>query len=223
MDRAIFRAALPEGGRLIGMDVGTKTIGLALCDAGWTIASPAYTVTRGKFSKDKIGLAAFIAVGVILVTRCIDAEEAWAAIDGDVLILIFAMLAVGLALEQAGSVALMVGWITPLMQVAPPWALIFIVYFAALILSELLSNNAVAALMTPIVIALAHQLQVDARPLVIALMIGASACFATPIGYQTNALVYAAGDYRFADFVRIGVPLNIIVGLAVCGALVLLG
>ena len=77
--------------------------------------------------------------------------------------------------------------------------------------------------MTPIVIALAHQLQVDARPLVIALMIGASACFATPIGYQTNALVYAAGDYRFADFVRIGVPLNIIVGLAVCGALVLLG
>ena len=109
------------------------------------------------------------------------------------------------------------------MQVAPPWALIFIVYFAALILSELLSNNAVAALMTPIVIALAHQLQVDARPLVIALMIGASACFATPIGYQTNALVYAAGDYRFADFVRIGVPLNIIVGLAVCGALVLLG
>jgi len=59
-DRAVFRAALPEGGRLIGMDVGTKTIGLALCDAGWSIASPAYTVARGKFSKDKIGLAAFM-------------------------------------------------------------------------------------------------------------------------------------------------------------------
>lgn len=59
-DRAAFRQALPHGGRLIGMDVGTKTIGLALCDAAWTIASPAYTVTRGKFGKDKIGLAAFI-------------------------------------------------------------------------------------------------------------------------------------------------------------------
>lgn len=59
-DRAAFRQALPQGGRLIGMDVGTKTIGLALCDAAWTIASPAYTVTRGKFGKDKIGLAAFI-------------------------------------------------------------------------------------------------------------------------------------------------------------------
>jgi putative Holliday junction resolvase len=59
-DRLIFRTALPQGGRLIGMDVGTKTIGLALCDAEWSIASPAYTVTRGKFTKDKIGLAAFI-------------------------------------------------------------------------------------------------------------------------------------------------------------------
>jgi putative Holliday junction resolvase len=59
-DRAAFRAALPEGGRLIGMDVGTKTIGLALCDAGWSIASPAHTVTRGKFGKDKPALAAFI-------------------------------------------------------------------------------------------------------------------------------------------------------------------
>ncbi len=60
MDRAVFRAALPGGGRLIGMDVGTKTIGLALCDAGWSISSPAHTVTRGKFSKDKVALAAFI-------------------------------------------------------------------------------------------------------------------------------------------------------------------
>ncbi|WP_150290102.1 SLC13 family permease [Sphingobium estronivorans] len=170
-----------------------------------------------------IGLAAFIAVGVILVTRCIDPEEAWAAIDGDVLILIFAMLAVGLALEQAGSVALIVGWIKPLLATAPAWSLVFLIYFFSLLLSELLSNNAVAALLTPLTIALAHQLGTDPRPLVIALMIGASACFATPIGYQTNALVYAAGDYRFSDFVRIGVPLNLIVGLAVCTTLVLLG
>ena len=59
-DRALFREALPQGGRLLGMDVGTKTIGLALCDAGWSIASPAHTVSRGKFSKDKVALAAFM-------------------------------------------------------------------------------------------------------------------------------------------------------------------
>ena len=214
--------ALKDNPHLIGVDI-SRTRAFRPRKAWIAIAAMAGAVLLSAFDVVGIGLAAVIAVGLILITRCIDPEEAWGAIDGDTLILIFAMLAVGLALEQAGSVALMVGWITPMMEVAPAWSLVFIIYFASLLLSELLSNNAVAALLTPITIALAHQLGVDARPLVIALMIGASACFATPIGYQTNALVYAAGDYRFADFVRIGVPINIVVGLAVCSALVLLG
>lgn len=214
--------SLRDNPNLMGVDI-SRTRAFRRRKAWIAVVALAMVIGLAAVNVVSIGIAAFIAVGVILATRCIDAEEAWGAIDGDVLVLIFAMLAVGVALEQAGSVAMMVGWITPLMQVAPHWTLVFIIYFAALILSELLSNNAVAALLTPVTIALAHQLQVDPRPLVIALMIGASACFATPIGYQTNALVYAAGDYRFADFVRIGVPLNIIVGLAVCGALVLLG
>jgi di/tricarboxylate transporter len=214
--------ALKDNPHLIGVDI-SRTRAFRPRKAWIAIAAMAGAVLLSAFDVVGIGLAAVIAVGLILVTRCIDPEEAWGAIDGDTLILIFAMLAVGLALEQAGSVALMVGWITPMMEVAPAWSLVFIVYFASLLLSELLSNNAVAALLTPITIALAQQLGVDARPLVIALMIGASACFATPIGYQTNALVYAAGDYRFADFVRIGVPINIIVGVAVCTTLVLLG
>lgn len=166
-----------------------------------------------------IAVAAIVAVGAILLFRCIDPLEAWSSIDGDVLILIFAMLAVGLGLEQSGSVALILEWMTPMLEQAPPWLLVFLVYGISLLLSELLSNNAVAAILTPIVIGLARDLGVDPRPLVIALMISASACFATPIGYQTNALVYAAGDYRFADFVKIGIPLNIIVGLAACSAI----
>ena len=166
-----------------------------------------------------IGIAAFIGVGIVLLTRCIDASEAWGSIDGDVLILIFAMLAVGAALEQAGSVALMVGALEPLLAGAPQWAVIAIVYFSALLLSELLSNNAVAALMGPLVIGIAQASGVPPQPLLIALMLGASACFATPVGYQTNTLVYAAGDYRFVDFVKIGVPLNIMTGLAGCTAL----
>ncbi len=166
-----------------------------------------------------IGIAAFIGVAIVLLTRCIDASEAWGSIDGDVLILIFAMLAVGAALEQAGSVALMVGALEPVLTGAPPWAVIAIVYFSALLLSELLSNNAVAALMGPLVIGIAEATGVAPQPLLIALMLGASACFATPVGYQTNTLVYAAGDYRFMDFVRIGVPLNILTGVAGCAAL----
>lgn len=214
--------ALRDNPNLIGVDV-SRVRAFRRNRAWIAIAAMAGAVLLSAFDVVGIGLAAVIAVGVILITRCIDPEEAWGAIDGDVLILIFAMLAVGLALERSGSVALMVEWVTPLLRHSPPWALVFIVYFLALILSELLSNNAVAALLTPLTIALAHQLGTDPRPLVIALMIGASACFATPIGYQTNALVYAAGDYRFADFVRIGVPINIVVGIAVCSALVLLG
>ncbi len=214
--------SLRDNPHLMGVDI-SRTRAFRRSKAWIAIAAMAAVIGLSAMNIISIGFAAMIAIGVILLARCIDPEEAWQSVDGDVLILIFAMLAVGLALEQSGSVALMVGWITPLMEVAPGWSLVFIVYFAALILSELLSNNAVAALMTPITIALAQQLGVDPRPLVIALMIGASACFATPIGYQTNALVYAAGDYRFADFVRIGVPLNILVGLAVCGTLVLIG
>ncbi|MGR4890166.1 SLC13 family permease [Sphingopyxis sp. LARHCG72] len=166
-----------------------------------------------------IGIAAFIGVAIVLLTRCIDASEAWGSIDGDVLILIFAMLAVGAALEQSGSVALMVGALDPILTDAPQWGVIAIVYFSALLLSELLSNNAVAALMGPLVIGIAQATGVAPQPLLIALMLGASACFATPVGYQTNTLVYAAGDYRFMDFVRIGVPLNILTGIGGCAAL----
>jgi di/tricarboxylate transporter len=187
------------------------------------IAAMAGAILASAFGIAPIGIAAFVAVGVILLTRCIDAGEAWGTIDGDVLVMIFAMLAVGIGLENAGSVALMVGAIQPWLVSAPPWALIAIVYFSALILSELLSNNAVGALMAPLVISLAQQLGADPRPLLMALMFGASACFATPIGYQTNMMVYAAGDYRFMDFVKIGVPLNIITGVAACLALSLMG
>lgn len=213
--------ALRGNVHLMGVDV-SRTRAFRRNKSWIAVAAMVAVVGLSALDLVSIGVAAMIAVAVILAARCIDGEEAWSAIDGNVLILIFAMLAVGLGLERAGSVALMVGWLTPVLQVAPEWALVFLVYFFALILSELLSNNAVAALLTPIVIALAATLGVDPRPLVIALMIGASACFATPIGYQTNALVYAAGEYRFVDFVKIGVPLNIGVGLAACTAIMLL-
>jgi di/tricarboxylate transporter len=78
------------------------------------------------------------------------------------------------------------------------------------------TNNAVAVVMTPIAIALASTLGVDPRPLVVAVMIGASASFATPIGYQTNTLVYGPGGYRFTDFMRVGIGMNVIFGIATC-------
>jgi di/tricarboxylate transporter len=153
---------------------------------------------------------AMLGVAVVLLTRCIDADEAFSMVDGRLMALIFAMLAVGAGLDHSGAVELIVGALAPWMQGLPPVALVFVVYGLASLLTEIVSNNAVAVILTPIVIGLAQQLGVDPRAFVVAVMFGASASFATPIGYQTNTLVYGPGGYRFADFIRIGLPLNLV-------------
>lgn len=165
---------------------------------------------------------AILGVAVVLLTRCIDAEEAWQSIDGSVLVLIFAMLAVGIGLQNAGTVDLIVGWVTPLLAAASPFLVLLIVYALTSLLTELVTNNAVAVIMAPLVLRLAEQLAVEPRPLLLVVMFAASASFATPVGYQTNTLVYAAGDYRFADFLRIGLPMNLVVGLTTCSAIALM-
>jgi di/tricarboxylate transporter len=160
---------------------------------------------------------AMIGVGVVLATRCIDADEAFSFVDGRLMALIFAMLAVGAGLEHSGAVKMIVDLVAPLMEGLPPFMLIFVVYALTSILTEIVSNNAVAVILTPIVIGLAVQIGVDPRPFVVAVMFGASASFATPIGYQTNTLVYGPGGYKFTDFLRIGLPLNIVMMVAISG------
>jgi di/tricarboxylate transporter len=162
------------------------------------------------FDVAPIVILSLIGVAIVLVTRCIDADEAFGFIEGRLLALIFAMLAVGLGLDHSGAVKLMVGAVSPFMLDLPPYMLVFAVYGLSSVLTELVSNNAVAVILTPIAIGLASSLGVDPRPLVVAVMFGASASFATPIGYQTNTLVYGPGGYKFTDFLRIGVPLNLL-------------
>jgi di/tricarboxylate transporter len=164
-----------------------------------------------------IVILALIGVAIVLVTRCIDADEAFAFIEGRLLALIFAMLAVGMGLDHSGAVALIVDAISPYLMGLPPFVLVFAVYSLASILTEMVSNNAVAVILTPIAIGLALSMGVDPRPLIVAVMFGASASFSTPIGYQTNTLVYGPGGYRFTDFLRIGVPLNILMMVVMSG------
>src|SRR5690606_37725552 len=118
-----------------------------------------------------------------------------------------------------GAVELIVGGITPYLADMPPMVTLVAIYFVTSLLTEIVTNNAVAVILTPIAIGLATQMGVDPRPFVVAVMFGASASFATPIGYQTNTLVYGAGDYRFYDFLKIGVPMNIMVGIASLAAI----
>lgn len=154
-----------------------------------------------------------VAVAVVLLLRCIDADEAFASVDGRLLALIFAMLGIGAALQQSGAVALLANSVAPMLYGMPPFFVIWAIYLLTSMLTELVSNNAVAVVVTPIAIALASVLGIDPRPLVIAVMVAASASFATPIGYQTNTLVYGPGGYSFTDFLKIGVPLNLTVGV----------
>ena len=186
------------------------------------IGSLVAVVLLSTFNILPIGVAAVIAIGVILLTRCIDAEEAWGSIDGNVLVLIYAMLAVGLALEATGSVTMVVNAMTPYLFNVPPWALLIAVYVVAVLLTEIITNNAVAILVTPVVIKLANDLGQDPMPLVIAVMFAASASFATPIGYQTNTLVYAAGGYKFTDSFRPVIRLTLGVGVGRIVAITLL-
>jgi di/tricarboxylate transporter len=186
------------------------------------IAAMAGIVILAALNVAPILALAVVACAVVLLTGCIDADEAFSFVEGRLLALIFAMLAVGAALEQTGAVALVVGTLAPGLEGLPPVFLVWAVYFITTFMTELVSNNAIAVIMAPIAIALAEATGVDARPLLIAVMIAASACFATPIGYQTNMLVYGPGGYRFTDFLKVGIPLNLSLGVVVCLAIPLI-
>jgi di/tricarboxylate transporter len=169
-------------------------------------------VLLAAFGVAPILLLAVIAMAVIFLTRCIDADEAFSVIDGRLLALIFAMLAVATALETSGAINLIVETIAPGLAELPPFLIVWAVYLLTSVLSELI-NHAVAVVLTPVAIGLAITLGVDPRPLVVAVMIAASATFATPISYQTNMMVYGPGGYKFVDFLRCGIPLNLSTGI----------
>lgn len=160
------------------------------------------------------GLALIGAV-VVMLTRCIDPEEAFDVIDWRILFLIFGMLGLSLGMERTGAAHLVVDSVVSALGDTGPLVILAVVYVLTSLLTEMISNNAVAVLIGPIVITLAQQLGYDPKPFIIAVMFAASASFATPIGYQTNTFVYSAGGYKFKDFLKVGLPLNIIfAGLA---------
>ena len=169
-------------------------------------------VVGASFSVLPIAALAVVAAALVLVTRCVEPQEAFAAVDWRILALITAMLAIGEALDQTGLVAGLVGAVGPGLSALPPVAALVATYALAALLTEIASNNAVAIVLTPVAIALAHHLGLEPRAFVVAVMFAASASFMTPVGYQTNTLVYGPGGYRFTDYLRLGLPLNIIVG-----------
>lgn len=156
-------------------------------------------------------VSALVAAAAMVATRCCTLTDARRGIDWSILTVIGASLGLGAAMEQTGAASLMAESVLQTLGQSPH-ALLAAVFAATALLTSLISNNAAVALMFAVALATANSIPAAPLPFVIAVMMGGSACFATPIGYQTNLMVYGPGGYRFGDFLRAGLPLTLLVG-----------
>ena len=180
----------------------------ALIAATITIAM-VLSVATGLLSMLK---AALLAAGLMIITRCTSAGIARRAVDWQVLVVIAASFGVGIALQVSGAANAVAEFIIALAG-GRPWFSLALVFVVTALFTGLATNNAAAVIMFPIVVATANSMSVSVLPFAVTVMIAASASFATPIGYQTNLMVYGVGGYRFMDFLRIGIPLTVLAGL----------
>ena len=171
-------------------------------------------ITAFVSGKVDIMLAAFLAAGAMILTRCISAIDARKSVDWPVLIAIAASFGVGRALEQSGVAKLFAGLLVEATRSWGPTATLAAIYFGTMVLNELISNNAAAALSFPFCLESARLLGVNERPFIMAVTLAASYAFASPIGYQTHMMVFGPGGYRFTDFMRVGIPLNLLMWIA---------
>lgn len=176
---------------------------LAVCILAGVVLSAAFGLLS-------ITSAALIGAVLAILTGCVEMRNAYKAIEWNVLFMIYGMLGIGLAMEKTGGAEWIATGVVSAMHSFGPLAILAGLYLLTHILTEFVTNNAVAILMTPIAISVALSLGVSPRPFIVAVMFAASASFMTPIGYQTNTYVYGAGGYKFSDFIKIGLPLSLL-------------
>ncbi|HYC74939.1 SLC13 family permease [Brevundimonas sp.] len=198
-DVALFGAAdLPFDLRRSLIALGVFMVVVAAAGLGWA----------------PIAASAFAGAVALILLRVITPEEAYAGLRPEILLLIAGMVVVGISIEVTGLAAAGAGMLIEVLRPFGPLVGLIILYGVTLFATELLSNATVAVLITPIAVALAESFGVDPRPFLVGVMMAASAAFATPFGYQTNVLVYQMGGYSYLDFVRVGVPLNLVTWVA---------
>jgi len=156
--------------------------------------------------------AALLGAAMMILTGCCTVGQAQKSVDVPVILTIAASFALGAALEETGAATFMAEGILAL-STGQALLTLFLVYCAVSFLTEVITNNAAAVLVIPVVLSMTNSMGVPAEPFVIAVMMAASASFATPLGYQTNMMVFGPGGYRFSDFVKVGLPMNLLVGL----------
>ncbi|HRG15728.1 MAG TPA: SLC13 family permease [Pseudomonadota bacterium] len=176
----------------------------------WSLTIMVAAVALAAVEWVPIQIGALTGAALMVATRCLTREQAYRSVEWPVIVLLAALIPLGTAMEKHGLAS---GAAVALMQVVGdhgPLAALAAIYLATAILTEFMSNNAAAVLLAPIAISTAQTMGVDPMPFLIAVTVAASTAFATPVGYQTNTMVYQAGNYRFADFARIGIPLNVL-------------
>ncbi len=178
-------------------------------------------VTAAAFDWLSMLNAALLGAVVMIVTGCCSPAQAEKSLDGSVIVTIAASFALGAALEKTGVAAYLAELIVGF-SAGRPWLMLVLVYVSVSLLTEVITNNAAAILVLPVALSLAKSMQLNELPFVLAVMMAASASFATPLGYQTNLMVHGPGGYRFSDFLRVGIPMNLLVG-AVTLVILLLG
>ena len=172
------------------------------------------TIVLAAFSILPILKGAIISAVILLLLRIISPNEAYQSIHWQVIVLIAALIPLGIAIESTGTAAfigqLISETVSDFSPNKQPYVLLGLIYLITMILTEVSSNTATAIIMAPIVMAVTNQMGIDARPFIFAVCFAASASFVTPVGYQTNLMVYGPGGYKFSDFIKVGLPLSII-------------
>jgi len=172
------------------------------------------TIVLAAFGILPILKGAIISAVILLLLRIISPNEAYQSIHWQVIVLIAALIPLGIAIESTGTAAfigqLISETVSDFSPNKQPYILLGLIYLITMILTEVSSNTATAIIMAPIVMAVTNQMGIDARPFIFAVCFAASASFVTPVGYQTNLMVYGPGGYKFSDFIKVGLPLSII-------------
>lgn len=169
-------------------------------------------ITAASFEVITMLNAALVGAGLMIIAGCCSANQAEKSLDLTVIITIAASFALGIALEKTGVAKYLAENIVDLSG-GTPWLLLILTYITISVLTEVITNNAAALLMLPIVLEITEKADLNNVPFVFAIMMAASASFATPLGYQTNMMVYGPGEYRFTDFLKVGIPMNIVTAI----------
>jgi len=177
----------------------------------WAVVNFACMIATAALGLADIMTCALIAAFLMIITGCLQMRDAYRSLQGDVLLLIAGTIALGTAMEKSGAATVYADLFLGLFAGLPPTAVLGGIILLTSISTQILSNNATAVLLLPIAVSTALSIGVDPKPFIIGVCIGASACFASPLGYQTNLMVFVPGGYRFIDYLRLGIPLNLFV------------